>query len=782
MKGAGRRFALLLPLAAGLACDGSDRPPGTVEGAGREAAVVAAVEAAQEAGRASVDAAAGGRRELPTRRILFGDLHVHSTYSLDAFFFSLPIVAGEGAHPPADACDFARYCSALDFFSLNDHALGITPEHWQATKESLRQCQARAGDPDDPDLVALAGFEWTQVGRSPETHWGHKNVIFPGLADDELPARPINSLADETVAQLLQVGERLGALRWLYLLDPMGWRDYADFRWYLTRLVSVPPCSRGVDTRELPLSCSENAPDPATLFEKLAQWGFESLVIPHGNTWGLYSPPGTSFDKQLSSRQHDPAVQSLIEVMSGHGNSEEYRSFRSVETAPDGSEVCPAPTRDHLACCWRAGEIMRERCADLPEAECERRVELAKQYALEAGVASHLVFPDARGEDWLDCDQCRDCFKPSLGYRPRASAQYSLALGNFDEPDDDGRPMRFRWSFIASSDNHTARPGTGYKQYERRMMTEASGARSPFYEGLLRRVAQQRVRDATPDMPFRVEIPALGLAGADTERVASFLYPGGLAALHTEGRSRRAVWEALRRGEVYGTSGPRILLWFDLLNGVNGPVPMGGQVSLSEAPRFEVRAVGSFEQPGGCPEESVQGLSPERLAYLCRGECYHPGERRHPIVAIEVVRVRPQLEPGEPIEALIEDPWRRFECDPDPGGCAVGFEDPEFVSSGRDAVYYVRAIQEETPAINAANLRTSFDAEGAPLSTDPCYGDHRTPFDDDCLAPIQERAWSSPIFVDAVVSDPEARPDLLGPVAVEVGFDEGVDPDSEAED
>jgi hypothetical protein len=172
---------------------------------------------------------------------------------------------------------------------------------------------------------------------------------------------------------------------------------------------------------------------------------------------------------------------------------------------------------------------------------------------------------------------------------------------------------------------------------------------------------------------------------------------------------------------------------------------MGGATTMRGAPKFRVRAIGSFEQLPGCPRESRAALGPERLERLCRGECYQPSDERRRIERIEVVRIRPQQTRGESVADLIEDPWRVLACTGDASGCEVFFEDEDFT---RDTVYYVRALEAPSPAINGATVRASFDADGNAVSVDPCFGSYRTSPDDDCLAPVNERAWSSPIFLD----------------------------------
>ena len=199
-------------------------------------------------------------------------------------------MAGEGAHPPADACDFARYCSQLDFFSLNDHAEALTPDALGARpSRACANATQRAGDPNDPDLVAFVGFEWTQVGLTPETHYGHKNVMYPGLAEEELPQRPITALPEDDSLSLFRGIDRVGRARFI---DPLGWGAYEDFLWLGKELDGIPSCPAGVDTRELPADCRENAATPQGALREARAVGPRDARDPARNHLGLLHAAG----------------------------------------------------------------------------------------------------------------------------------------------------------------------------------------------------------------------------------------------------------------------------------------------------------------------------------------------------------------------------------------------------------------------------------------------------------------------------------------------------------
>ena len=716
---------------------------------------------------------ASGFEEPDNKQILFGDLHVHTTFSQDAFLMSLPMLGGEGAHPPADACDFARYCSALYFWSINDHSAGISPQRWQETKDAIRQCNAVA-DPEYPDTVAFLGYEWTQVSVfDTNKHYGHKNVIFKHTEEDKVAKRPIAAVSYGAGVKSFQRPflQRAG----LPLLDREYSQRYLDYNLYIKEFNRVKNCPDNISSDKLPADCIEWAATSTDLFKKLDEAGHESIVIPHGNVWGLYTPTGITWDKQLMGANHNEKYQFMFELYSGHGNSEEYREWRASERNIN-NVTCPQPSAGYMPTCWMAGNIIQERClselgkielgsTELEKTEldhdnnqstkqnkniiqgkhkkeCEARAEQARKISAIAGMG---VIPGATAEDWLDAGQCTDCFQPAFNHRPAGSGQYALAITNFDDPEN---PKRFKFGFMASSDGHSARPGTGYKEVNRREYTEAAGGRSQMFTQL---IAGEVGKPTSRALNFNAFTDAerRRAIGVRLERQASFFLTGGLIAAHSTGRNRDAIWDAMQRKEVYGTSGPRILLWFDLLNGENGKSqPMGSEVRMKSVPKFRVRAAGSLKQKPGCPEYSVNALDKDRLEYLCRGECYNPLDERRKITRIEVIKIQPQQFKNEVVDELIQDAWLRIPCPPNGEGCMVEFEDPDFQQDARDTVYYVRAIEEPSMVVNANNLRCETDEGGNCTKVNMCYGDSRTDYQEDCLDESEQRAWSSPIFVN----------------------------------
>ena len=312
------------------------------------------------------------------KQILFGDLHVHTTFSTDAFLWSLPMVQGEGAHPVADACDYARFCSALDFWSINDHAEASTPRRWRETREThppvQRGRRAIRRIPTSPCSSAGSG------ARS-----GARRRITTGTrTSSSATSKTTRCRRASSAPPALRptaCAARSAACRrcWRCSIFPTGSATTTSSQ-FMQEVRDVPLCPPGVNSRDLPNDCYESAATPRELFDKLDQWGFDTIVIPHGNTWGFYSPPGITWDKQLTAQMNDPRKQFLIEIMSGHGNSEEYRDWHEVTFDAQGKPHCPEPTKNYLPSCWRAGEIIEARCRDagLEAAECATRAAEAR--------------------------------------------------------------------------------------------------------------------------------------------------------------------------------------------------------------------------------------------------------------------------------------------------------------------------------------------------------------------------------------------------------------------
>jgi uncharacterized protein DUF3604 len=651
--------------------------------------------------------------------ILFGDLHSHSANSLDAALVHLPVVGGTGFRGPDMSCEFARHCADLDFWSINDHVEQQTIEQWRENIKAVRECEAEYGASEDRHpMTSFLGWEWTQVSEIPVETFGHRNVVLKEL--DPVPPRPIaapTKFADQDPSTF-----RLLTLAFS-IVDPRHAAMYGQILETVLANKRQPYCDRSINTRDLPPDCREVAESPVELAEKLAAWDLDALVIPHGTTWGSFHVPLANWQDLVEHGMHVPANGSLVEISSGHGNSEQYRSWRHTVLDDNGNPICPESTPNFEPCCWRAGEIVRSRswsCKRNPDGDaCRRAVEKARQAYVDAGLTGPRTIR-ASAEQWRGCGECLDCDQPANLHRPLESVQAALAAGTFDDLD---RPWAYPFGFIGSTDSHRAGPGAGYKEFP--AMSDVYGPKNAA---------------AAPLVRF-----AGSIVTPDFERQQSYLYAGSLAAVHARERSRDAIWEALVNRRTYATTGDRILLWFDIQT-PDGPLPMGSEITTHSAPVFRVRAVGAPKQAYGCPERVEEKMSQAFIDSVCFGQCFHPTTERYKIERIELVKITPRVAPEEPLEAMIHDPLNTYTCEPVGMECTATFTDPSFVEGGRAAAYYVRVYQEPTPQFNAGNLRCIEGPSGPCEMTLPCTAG----FDegeDQCMIDSPEIAWSSPIFV-----------------------------------
>jgi len=175
-------------------------------------------------------------------------------------------------------------------------------------------------------------------------------------------------------------------------------------------------------------------------------------------------------------------------------------------------------------------------------------------------------------------------------------------------------------------------PGEGYKEVARWNSILLLRLGNPDAKRFFLPPSAERVPESRPVTP---DLYSSSWATWDVERTNSMSITGGLVAVHASNHSRGAIWNALKSRNVYATSGERMLLWMNLVNGPGAPQPMGSAVRMKSNPEFEVKAVGAFIQNPGCPDFQRRLLGARKLETLCHNECFNPSNRRRQITRID---------------------------------------------------------------------------------------------------------------------------------------------------
>jgi hypothetical protein len=152
----------------------------------------------------------------PERSAFYGDLHVHTSYSSDAWGFgnrtdpsaAFTYARGGTIRLATDDGGFqsAALPRALDFSAVTDHSEGLGSNGLKLSESTAwnnEQSAAAAAYDQSPacTFTSFIGYEYT-LGRLPDggNAWQHRNVIF---ANDHVPALPISSI-DQTTPEGLR--------------------------------------------------------------------------------------------------------------------------------------------------------------------------------------------------------------------------------------------------------------------------------------------------------------------------------------------------------------------------------------------------------------------------------------------------------------------------------------------------------------------------------------------------------------------------------------------------
>ena len=665
------RFTAVLGISCLVLCSCGRDPQNELQGQGESAAEDAPVADAPAADRMVryTEDRAPCLDHSPLRQPLFGDLHVHTSFSFDAAANSI------GA-TPEDAHRFAQG-QPIDFWPLDEKGepageyaidrpldfLAVT-DHGEFLGE-----RAICRTPGSPGYDTPFCTAYRQDQR--------QGMIMLGqVITTETPARVPEVCGDDgtlcPAAAREPWGRMIEAAEAAY--DRTARCSFTSFVGYeYTGTPGVSNYHRNVIFRngnvpELPVSYVD-APLDSELWRQLDQVclaadGCSYLTIPHNtNLANGRMAPYMGIDASADSRRAYAAVrldrEPIVEIFQHKGASECINGLSSVLGAPD--ELCDVEAVRVI------GRV--EAYADTVMTHGELVVEQASVVTQECR--------DGVGEFGMLGAGCVD---------PTDFVRSALVVGLREERETGLNPVKL--GIIASTDTHAATPGA-VKESDFR--GAVSGEATPF----------ERLQ------------PGLLTSGPEGN-------PGGLAGVWAVENSRDAIFEAMQRREVFGTSGPRIAPRF--FAGWNFAGELCGNESLVAA-----GYAGGVPMGGDLGSAPSSGAKPAFVAFAARD----PAAGAAPLDRLQLVKGWVDA------DGAMRSSVRTIAGELDgPGGaetlCAV-VRDREF-DAAESAYYYLRVVEVPTPRWS------TYDCESLGVEAPELCRDGSLP------GTTVEMAWTSPIW------------------------------------
>jgi hypothetical protein len=633
-----KTLAILFILLVVTSCSGDSTTPASNNAGGSQtdSTGAAPAAAAQVVANAGTSPTPGFNAD---RNAYFGDLHVHTMYSFDAFIFGT-------TSSPSDAYTFAKGGTIkhpagfemkldvpLDFYGVSDHAfyLGVLREmanpDSEISKHEIAEGMSTLGDSDDRGSKFLRILSFIRSERATEIN--DPNIVKSAWDD------------------IIESANRHN--------DPGNFTTFVAYE-YTTTADDGGNLHRNVIFRDdnvpdLPFSRldSRNPEDLWKWMDRNRAEGIESLAIPHnsngsnGNMFMLTDWSGSPLDSAYANQRmrNEP----LIEITQVKGTSDTHPALSPNDEWAD-FEIMPFMVASQLAS-QPEGSYVRE--------------------AYRNGIA----------------------LQEQQGFNP------------------------FKFGVIGSSDTHNA---------------TYAGDEDDYW-------SKVGLRDS--DGVKRGSVP-LDEPGDNGELYADTYYntwsASGLAGVWAEENTREAIYDAFRRKETFGTSGPRIKARFfsgydlpeiddaDLASkAYSGGVTMGSDL-LADADRVPSFIAWVARDPNSAPLQRVQiikgwvenGESQEAVYDVAcsDGGIVDPVSHRCPDNGAQVNLADCRISSGLGAAEL-----------------KARWQDPEYDAT-QNAFYYLRAME------NPSCRWSTWDAIRAGVEPRS-----------DLAATIQERVWSSPIWI-----------------------------------